>query len=126
MGPTPLRPSRRPAKVERASLPSDVMAPTPVTTTRRPLMAEPPGQCAAPAPGERAPGERSAEGLLQVPLDVLDGVPHRLDLLRVLVGDVEVELVLELHDELHGVEGIGAEVVDERRLVRHLLPARPH
>ena len=46
-------------------------------------------------------------------LDVLDGLPDGLDLLGLFVGDGDIELLLELHDELDGVERVGSEVVDE-------------
>src|ERR1019366_6030014 len=45
--------------------------------------------------------------------DVIDGVLDGLDLLRVLVGDLNVEGFLELHDELDDVERVGAEVLLE-------------
>src|SRR5688500_17484318 len=59
--------------------------------------------------------------LVDVLLDVLDRLADGLDLLRVLVGDADVELFLELHDELDGVERVGPEIVDERGLGGHLL-----
>ncbi len=52
-----------------------------------------------------------------VRLDVVDRLLDRRDLLRLLVGDLGLELLLERHHQLHGVERIGAEVVDERRFV---------
>src|SRR6266542_3234051 len=55
-------------------------------------------------------------GPLLILLDVADGVAHRGDLLRVLVGDLEVELLLESHDQLDRVERVGAQVLDELRV----------
>jgi hypothetical protein len=48
------------------------------------------------------------------------------DLLGFLVGDGHLELVLELHDELDGIEGVGAEVVDEGCLARDLVGRHAH
>src|SRR3954451_16631355 len=39
--------------------------------------------------------------------DVVDGLPDRGDLLRVLVRDLDAELVLQLHDQLDEVERVG-------------------
>ena len=50
--------------------------------------------------------------------DVVDCLPDGLDLLRVLVGDLDPELILELHDQLDQVERIGVEVFLEGRLPR--------
>ena len=41
--------------------------------------------------------------------DVVDGLADGLDLLRVLVRDLDPELVLELHDQFDEVEGVGVE-----------------
>src|SRR6266511_3181641 len=48
---------------------------------------------------------------LLVARDVVDGLPDGLDLLRVFVGDLDPELVLQLHDQLDEVEGVGVEVL---------------
>src|SRR5512134_4135275 len=53
--------------------------------------------------------------LFRVGLDVLHDVVHRLDLLGFLVRDLDPELLFHLHHELHDIEGISAQVVDERR-----------
>ena len=45
--------------------------------------------------------------------DVLNDLGGREQLLRVVVGDLEAELVLHGHDDLHVVEGVQAEVFDE-------------
>ena len=49
-------------------------------------------------------------------LDVVDGILDGADLLRVLVRDVDREGRLEGEHHLDEPEGIGAEIVDERRL----------
>ena len=42
-------------------------------------------------------------------------------LLRLLVRDLHAELILELHDQLDEVEGVGVEIVLEGRLGRDLV-----
>src|SRR4029077_5821658 len=51
---------------------------------------------------------------LLVRRDVVDSLTHGLDLLRVLVRDLDPELVLELHDQFDEVEGVRFEVLLER------------
>ena len=51
--------------------------------------------------------------LLLVGVDVVDGVLDALDVLGLLVGDLDLELLFEGHDELDRVERVGPEVVDE-------------
>lgn len=63
---------------------------------------------------------RGAFLLVDSGLDVGDGLTYGLDFLRCLVGDLDPKLVLELHDQLHRVQGVGPEVVDKRRLIRDL------
>src|SRR3989304_10332029 len=58
-------------------------------------------------------------------LDVLDRFLHAGDLLGVVVGNLDPELLLERHDQLHGVERIGPEVVDERRIRRDFFFVHP-
>src|SRR5436305_1521453 len=53
---------------------------------------------------------------LLVRRDVVDRLAHGRDLLRVLVGDLDPEVVLELHDQLDEVEGVRAEILLEGRL----------
>src|SRR2546427_1646124 len=107
---TPDWPARRPFQVGSVPTPRGDTNPTPVITTLR-LSAT-----SAPLPRR---GERLLLGLLRVLLDVVDGFFHPRDLLGVLVGDLDAELLLEGHDQLDGVEAVGAEVVDERSLRRH-------
>ena len=52
--------------------------------------------------------------------DVLDGLADGLDLLGGVIGDVDIELFFEFHDELDGIERIGAEIVYEGRFRRDL------
>src|SRR5579871_1981399 len=104
MGPMPLRPSQSASQVALVPMPTDEMRPTPVRTTR---LLKPP------------PSARSL--LLRVALDVLDGFLHSRDLLGILVGNLDAELLLERHDELDGVERVGAEVVDKGCIRRHFV-----
>ena len=60
-------------------------------------------------------------GAFLVGRDVVDGLPDGRDLLGVLVGDLDPELILELHDQLDEIEGVGVQVVLEGRLVRDLI-----
>src|SRR6476661_5242442 len=53
--------------------------------------------------------------------DVVDGLTDGRDLLRVLVRDLDPELILELHDQLDQVERVRVEVVLERRLLGDLI-----
>src|SRR6478735_6344635 len=53
---------------------------------------------------------------LLVRRDVIDCLADRRDLLGVLVGDLDPELVLELHDQLDQIERVGIEVLLERCL----------
>src|SRR5690606_6236273 len=74
----------------------------------------------------KPPGCRRAAGpalrsLLDVGLHVIDGLLHRSDLLGFLVGDLALELFLERHDQLDGVQRIRSEVVDERGAVGDLV-----
>jgi hypothetical protein len=50
---------------------------------------------------------------------------HARDLLGVLVRDLDPELLFERHDQLDGVERVGAQVVHERRVRRHLFLVDP-
>src|ERR1044071_3556094 len=108
---TPDLPSRMPRQVGSLPMPSGEIIPIPVTTTRRFCM--------------RLWGRaRCGTGSRPVPtdlrcfrafLDVVDGVLDLADLLRLVVRDLHAELFLEGHDQLDGVERVGAEVFDERR-----------
>src|SRR3954447_12045490 len=102
-GPTPLWPAQSADQNRSRESPRAVTTPMPVMTTRR---------------GMRI--------LLRVSLDVLDRLAHGLDLLRLFVGDGDVEFLLEFHHEFHGVERIGAEVVDEGGFPGHLVLGDTH
>src|SRR3954470_19895379 len=97
----PLFPARRASQFACVPMASGDTSPTPVTTTR--LLNRPPALLLA----------------LGVRLDVLDRFLDARDLLGVLVRDLDPELLLEGHHELDGVERVGPEIVDERRVRRH-------
>src|SRR6267142_1972752 len=82
-------------------LPIGQTTPSPVTTTLRRVTQVP-------------LGFRSRLG---VRLDVVDGLLDGGDLLGFLVGNLGLELLLERHHQLDGVERVRAQVIDERRLV---------
>src|SRR5204863_8432748 len=107
MGLRPIVPARSAAQFASVPMPSDDTRPIQVTTTRR-----------LPTIPWLIRGLLLALG---VRFDVLDCFLHTRDLLGILVGDLEAELLLERHDELDGVERISAQVVDERGVRRHFL-----
>src|SRR5206468_1093378 len=59
-------------------------------------------------------------------LDVIDRLADGLNLFGLLVGDRQLKFVLELHDQLDGVEAVGVEVVDEVRFARDLALVNAH
>src|SRR5256712_2071515 len=63
---------------------------------------------------------RSSRAPLLVRGDVVDSLTDGLDLLRVLVGNLDPELVFELHDQLDEIERIGIEIFLEGGLLRNL------
>src|SRR5450759_4771440 len=89
---TPLLPASRACHTEAVVLPTEQIRPMPVMTTRRAkLLAR-----------------------LRVLADVVDGIRHGANLLRILVGDFNIEGLFEGHHELDGIERIGAQVIHER------------
>src|SRR5512143_369938 len=135
MGPAPERPAIRLSQQVPVSFPTGEMTPVPVTNTRRPFigMSRPspwmPGcprrtrSSASRRRGGTTGGDGPGLGSLRarVGLQVVHRVADGLELVRVLVGDVEPELLLERHHELHDVERVRAEVLDELGLRRELL-----
>src|SRR6476620_700165 len=120
IGPMPLRPARSDSHVASVPMPTEDTSPMPVTTTR--LLNLPPPRVTART-ARNAPArlpQRRLLLVLGVGLDVLDGFFHARDLLGVLVGDLDPELLFERHHQLHRVERIGAEVLHERGVIGHL------
>src|SRR5678816_3008864 len=100
MGPTPDLPASIACQFLSTPVPSAVMSPVPVMTTRRFDM----GKDLAPAPGP---------ALLLVGVDVVDGVPDGLDVLGLLVRDLHLELLFHRHHQLDDVQAVRTEVLDE-------------
>src|SRR5260370_19817770 len=90
---TPLLPASRPCHTSGVVFPTPQIRPMPVTTTLRPKLL----------------------ATFRVLADVIDGVLHGADLLRVLVGNLDVEAFFESHHQFDCVQRIGAQVVHERR-----------
>src|SRR6185503_3609442 len=98
IGAAPDRPARRPAQDSATVLPTGVTSPRPVTTTRR---------------------TRLFPDFL---VEILESVAYGAQLLRFFVRDVDVEFLLESHDQLDGVEAVRAEILHETGLGSQLLP----
>src|SRR5688572_24689157 len=134
----PLLPAQTFSHISSTLSPSDVTTPRPVTTTRRLFMKRCPlsvvrRQSCSPSRTGSANcttdhGQLTTDPslLVCVLLDVVDGLTHGLDLLGLLVGDRELELVLELHHEFYGVERVSVQVVDEVRLAGDLALVDAH
>src|SRR6516164_364105 len=112
---------------------SGFTSPSPVTTTR--LIADTPGErgldialthmtiCGGHGSPTQSckkcrPTKRSA---LCVLFEKLDGVAHRQNRLRGIVGNLAAELFLKGHHELDGIETVRAEVIDEAGVLSHLV-----
>src|SRR5262249_20644937 len=89
---TPLFPAMSAGHASSTVLPTAQIRPIPVMTTRR---------CKLFA-------------AFRVFGDVIDGVLDGANLLGVFVGNLEIEGFFEGHHEFNCVEGIGAEIIDER------------
>src|SRR5688500_9954765 len=69
---------------------------------------------------QRAHASKTVSGLAAI-RDVGDRLAHGRDLLGIFVGDFDLELFFESHDQLDRIERIGAEVIDERSVIHNLL-----
>src|SRR3989442_1135568 len=101
---TPGVPARALSQACRTVLPIGQTMPSPVTTTLRRVTQVP----------------LRFRSRLGVRLDVVDGLLDGGDFLGFLVGNLGLELLLERHHQLDGVERVRAQVIDERRLVLDL------
>src|SRR6185437_4891095 len=136
--PMPLRPALMLLHAVATSLPTGDTKPNPVTTTRlfirlfsmRPLREinyraphfqitpkrklRPRAQLSVQTESKR-PAARAADGAsgLDVRLDVVNRLLHGGDLFGFFVGNLGLELFLESHDQLNGIERIGAQIVHE-------------
>src|SRR5277367_5434470 len=86
---TPLLPASTACHTSPVVLPTPQIRPMPVTTTLRPKLL-------------------AAFRMLS---DVIDGVLHGADLLRVLVGNFDVEPFFECHHQFHRVQRVRAQVI---------------
>src|SRR5690348_16154994 len=109
IGSTPLTPFSRLSQAATTVLPTGETTPSPVTTTLRFDMVVSSGRA-------RRRSGVAAGLLLDVALHVIDGLLDGGDLLGLLVGDLALELLLEGHHQLHVVERVRAQVLDEGRL----------
>src|ERR1700687_6127490 len=98
----PLLPASRACHTESVVLPTEQIRPMPVITTRLSRLLAKLLAC------------------LRVFADVVDGIRHGANLLRILVGDFDIEGLFEGHHELDSIERIGAQVIHERRAGRDL------
>src|SRR5437868_1160585 len=125
----PLLPAQSASHISSTASPNEVITPSPVTTTRRICIrrqslvvgcwSSVSQQATAPYTSyDLQPTTNNL--LIGVFLDVVNRLADGLNLLGLFVGDREFELVLELHDQLDGVEGVGVEVVDEVGFARDL------
>src|ERR1700732_2144621 len=89
---TPLLPASTACHTSPVVLPTPQIRPMPVTTTLRPKLL----------------------ATFRMLGDVIDGVLHGADFFRVLVGNFDVEGLLESHNQFDGIERIRAQVVHER------------
>src|SRR5208337_4234957 len=86
---TPLLPASTACHTSPVVLPTPQIRPMPVTTTLRPKLL----------------------ATFRVLGDVIDGVLHGADFLRILVRNLDVEGFFESHYQFDGIERIGAQVV---------------
>src|ERR1700729_1507253 len=106
--------------------PSGDTMPRPVTTTR--LISSTPAQDSGsttrsrwtvrPRP-VRLRQHRAGASALRVLFEKFCGVADGQNRLRGVVGDFATELFLKRHHELDGIETVGAEVVNETRIIDH-------
>src|SRR5690242_15306492 len=89
MRPTPLLPANSACQTSGVVLPSPQISPRPVMTTRL----------------------ANLFARLRVFADVVDRVLHGADLLRVFIGNLDVECLFERHHQFDCVERVGAEIV---------------
>src|SRR6266545_5972832 len=98
IGPAPERPLTRASQVLWTFVPTGVTNPRPVIATRRFLTLFP-----------------------HLDVQVLERLPDRAKLLGFLVRDVDVEFLLEGHDELDRIEAVRAQIFHEARVGRELV-----
>src|SRR5512135_1841661 len=105
MGPAPDRPASIASQMAATVVPNGDTSPRPMTTT------------------PRFTGESTS--LPHLVVQVLHGVADGAQFLRLFVGDVDVEFLLERHYQLDGVETVRAEVLHEARFGLELVALDP-
>src|SRR5699024_2007569 len=112
--PMPLRPLQTASQALATSLPTGEIQPMPVMTMRRsPRMCD--SVIRLPVSVQTEPRTSLACQFLfvNVGLDVVDRLLNAGDLLGFFVGNLALELLFERHDQLHGVERVGTQIVDK-------------
>src|SRR5687768_12183473 len=121
----PLLPASSRDQPASTPLASGVTSPSPVITTRRMSLSARfcCWACRTARPDVSAQPASETNPLLGAGLlgEELHGIADGLNLLGGIVRNLASELFLESHDQLDGVEAVGAEIVDEARAFRHLL-----
>src|SRR5688500_14082804 len=113
-------PSSMPPQLCSLPIPTGVTRPTPVITARRFDMNLWPSSIELRARPVPVADARAGGGLLGARLDVVDGVAHGLDLLRVLVRDLDLEGLFERQDQLDDGQRVGLQVLGEGSARDHL------
>src|SRR5436305_5622058 len=109
MRPIPLFPASRACQFSAVPTPRGEMRPTPVRATRR-------GSVFKAGSFLRLGRARDLVLVPGVVLDVVHGLADVADLLGLLVGDLDPELLLEGHHQLHDVQGVGPQILGEARV----------
>src|SRR6478609_9683711 len=114
----PERAARMFDQVSTRPMPTGETMPIPVMTTRRLDMAwvkSSEVQALTASAGNRAGCAHPARSdlLLDVGSDVIDRLLHGGDLLRVLVGNLRLEFLLERHHQFYGVQRVSPKIVHE-------------
>src|SRR5690606_34344319 len=73
--------------------------------------------------GSQASDNYAAFHLPHLLFNVVNGFPDRLDLLRGVVGNVDVELFFQLHHQFDGVQAVSTDIVDEVSILVDLILA---
>ena len=68
---------------------------------------------------------QSSSGRARVLLEEFHGVADGLDLLGGIIGNLAAEFLLERHHQLDGIEAVGAQIIDEARVVGDLVGLDP-
>src|ERR1700733_10134162 len=102
IGPMPLSPRRMAAQASATLPPTGQIRPRPVTTTRRLLTATSNRNWQTRRHGRRQQGWNS--GFVAAFADVIDRLLYGGNFLGVFVRDLDLELLLQRHDQFDGVE----------------------